>query len=89
MVMGYFGIILTSPKWMINIETSKTKEWPSGRAYEVADELKKRFRPTDIFLKAEQRTKLGQLNLRKEQILTILLQQLEPYKLNTGANLAK
>ena len=45
MVMGYFGKRLTSPKWMIKVENSKTKEWSSGCAYMIADELKKRLGP--------------------------------------------
>ena len=39
MVMGYFGITLTSPKWLTKVKNSKTKEWPSGPAYLVIEKL--------------------------------------------------
>ena len=79
MVMGYFGITLTSPKWMIKVENSKTEEWPSCCAYTIADELKKTFRPNDMFSKVEQKTKLCQLEYKKgkNQTLTVLVQQSE------------
>ena len=35
-VMGFFGITLTSPKWMTKVEKLRTEEWPSGRAYLIA-----------------------------------------------------
>ena len=59
MVMGYFGITLTSPTWMIKVKNLKTEEWPSGCAYMITDELKKTFRPKDMFSKAEQTMKVG------------------------------
>jgi hypothetical protein len=67
MVMGYLGITLTSPKWMIKVEKTKSEKWPSGLAYEVAKALKKRYRPNDMLSKAEQKTKLGLLRLRQGQ----------------------
>jgi hypothetical protein len=45
----------------------KSKEWPDGLAYKVADELRKKFRPKDMLSKAEQRTKFGHLKFKKEQ----------------------
>ena len=45
----------------------RTKEWPSGRAYLIAEELEETFRPKDMFSKAEQKTKLGQLKYKKGQ----------------------
>jgi hypothetical protein len=45
MVVSYFRITLTSPKWMTKVKNLKTEEWPSGRAYMIADELKREFRP--------------------------------------------
>ena len=65
MVVGYFGIRWSSLKWMTKVENSKTKKWPSGCTYKVADELVKTFRPQDIFSKAEQSTKLDQLKFKK------------------------
>ena len=49
----------------MKVKNLKTKEWPSGCAYMIADEPKKTFRPKDMFLKAEQKTKLGQLKYTK------------------------
>ena len=65
MVMGYFGITLTSPKWMIKVENLRTKEWPSGCAYLIAEELEETFRPKDMLSKAERNTKVGQLKYKK------------------------
>ena len=65
MVVGYFGIILTSPKWMSKVENSKTEEWPSCCAYLIAEELEETVRSKDMFSKAEQNTKLGQLKYKK------------------------
>ena len=45
----------------------RTEEWPSGRAYLIAEELKEMFRPKDMFLKADQKIKLGQLEYKKGQ----------------------
>ena len=45
MVMGYFGITLTSPKWMIKVEHLRTEEWPSGCAYLITEEPEETFRP--------------------------------------------
>ena len=64
-VMGFFGITLTSPKWMIKAEKSRTEEWPSGRVYLIVEELKETFRPMDVFSKAHQKTILGQLKYKK------------------------
>ena len=49
MVTGYFGITLTSPKWMIKVKKLKAEEWPSGCAYMIAEELEETFRPKDIY----------------------------------------
>jgi hypothetical protein len=65
--MGYLGITLTSPKWMIKVEKTKSEKWPSGLTYEVAEALKKKYRPNDMLSKAEQKTKLGLLKLKKDQ----------------------
>ena len=65
--MGFFGITLISSKWMIKVENSRIEEWPSGRAYLIAEELKKMLRPKDVFSKAYQKTKLGQLKYKKGQ----------------------
>ena len=67
MVMSYFGITLTSPKWMIKVKNLKTKGWPSGCAYMVVEVPAETFLPKDMFLKAEQNTKLGQLKYKKGQ----------------------
>ena len=67
MVMGYFGITLTSPKWMIKVKNLKTKGWPSGCAYMVVEVPAETFLPKDMFLKAEQNTKLGQLKYKNGQ----------------------
>ena len=66
-VMGFFGVTLTSAKWMTKVEKSRTEEWPSGLAYLIAEELEETFRPKDMFSKAEQKTKLGQLKYKKGQ----------------------
>jgi hypothetical protein len=66
-VMGFFGVTLTSAKWMTKVEKSRTEDWPSGLAYLIADELEETFRPKDMFSKAEQKTKLGQLKYKKGQ----------------------
>ena len=66
--MGYFGISLTSPKWMIKVKNSRTEEWPSGRAYLIAEELEETFRPKDILSKADQKKKLGQLKYKKSAL---------------------
>ena len=54
MVMGFLGMILTSPKWMIKVEKSKTAKWPSGRVYEVPDTPKKKCTPNDMLSEVEQ-----------------------------------
>ena len=67
MVTGYFGIRLTSPTWMIKVNNLRTEEWPSGCAYLIAEELEELFRPRDVFSKAEEKTKIGQLKHKKGQ----------------------
>ena len=66
-VMGFFVVTLTSAKWMTKVKKLRTEEWPSGRAYLIAEEPKETFRPKDMFSKAEQKTKLGQLKYKKGQ----------------------
>ena len=68
MVMWYFKLTLTSPKWMIEVKHLRTKEWPSGRAHLIAEELEETFRPKDMFSKAEQKKKLGQLKYKKSAL---------------------
>ena len=67
MVMGYYEITLISPKLMIKVKNSKTEEWPSGRAWLIAEELKETYRPKDMFSKTEEKTKVGQLKYKKGQ----------------------
>ena len=67
MVMGYFGLPLPSPKWMIKVNTNKNKEWPSGCAHLIVEEPEETFRHKDLFSKAKQKTKLGQLKYKKGQ----------------------
>ena len=64
-VVGFFGVTLTSAKWMTKVKKSRTEDWPSGLAYLIAEELEETFRPKDMFSKAEQKTKLGQLKYKK------------------------
>ena len=52
---------------MIKVENSKTGKWPSGRTYIITEELEETFRPKDMFSKAEQKTRLGQLKYKKGQ----------------------
>ena len=52
---------------MIKVENLKTEEWPSGRAYLIAEELEETYRPKDMLLKADKKTKLGKLKYKKEQ----------------------
>ena len=66
-VMGFSGITLTFPKWMLNVENSRTEEWPSGCAYLIAEELEETFRPMDMFSKADQEAKVDQLKYKKGQ----------------------
>jgi hypothetical protein len=67
MVMGYLGITLTSPKWMIKVEKTKSEKWPSGLAHKVGEALKRKYRFNDMLSKADQKTKLGFLKLEKGQ----------------------
>ena len=76
MVIGYFGIKLTSPSWTCNVKDLRTEEWPSGPAYLIVEELEARFKPMDMFSKAEQKTKVGQLKYtRKDRTLIIFVQR--------------
>ena len=52
---------------MIKVKNLRTEEWPSGRAYLIAEELEETYRPKDMFSKAEQKTNLGQLKYKKGQ----------------------
>ena len=54
-VMGFFGVTLTSAKWMTKVEKSRNEEWPSGLAYLIAEELEETFRPKDMFSEADQK----------------------------------
>ena len=70
MVMEYLGIPLTSPKWMIEVENSKTEEWPSGHTYMIAEEPEETFRPKDMFSKAEKKTKIGSVEVQAGLAMT-------------------
>ena len=50
--MGFFNIALTSEKWTTKVKKLRTEEWPSGCAYLIAEELEEKFRPKDMFSKA-------------------------------------
>ena len=50
---------------MIKVKILKIEEWHSGHAYMIADELEKTFRSTDMYSKADEKTKLGQLKYKK------------------------
>ena len=58
---------MAPPKWKIKVKKLRTEEWPSGCAYLFAEELEETFRPKDMFLKADQKTRLGQLKYKKGQ----------------------
>ena len=51
----------------VKVKNLRTEEWPSGRACLIAKELGETFRPKDVFSKAEQKTKVGQLKYKKGQ----------------------
>ena len=78
MVMDYFGITLTSLKLMIKVKNLRTEEWPSGRAYLLVEELEETFRPKDMFSNSD--------STRKDRTLTVLVRQIEAYKLNIGTS---
>ena len=55
--MRFLGItLLTSQKWMIEVEKTKTVKWTSGYVYKVVDALKMKYRPTDMLSKLEEDT---------------------------------
>jgi hypothetical protein len=58
------------------IEGSMTQQWPSGLAYLVVDALYKRYRPVDIIMRVEMRTRLNQVSMKTHEDPRTLFDQL-------------
>jgi hypothetical protein len=53
-----------------------TQQWPSGLAYLVVDALYKRYRPVDIIMRVEMRTRLNQFSMKTHEDPRTLFDQL-------------
>jgi hypothetical protein len=58
------------------IEQSMTAKWPSGLAYDVVDELFKRYRPVDIICRVEMRSRLNQVTMSADEDPRAMFDQL-------------
>ena len=62
---------------LLNIlEQSETRDWPSGLAYIVIDELFKKYKPVDIISRVEMRTRLSQVKMKADEDPRMLFNQL-------------
>jgi Zinc knuckle len=58
------------------VSKAKTKEWPEGLVYLVAQELRKKFKPNVIISKVEMRQKLNHVSMKKGSDPAILFETL-------------
>ena len=67
MVAGNLGIAINSASLILKIEKMKTAEWPNNLAFEIIEMLNKKFRPNDLLVLGEQKTKLLGIKLEPDQ----------------------
>ena len=49
----------------MRLEKTKTKSWPSGKAWKFLEGLLKKYQPKDLLVRAEQKKKLMLIGLNK------------------------
>jgi Zinc knuckle len=76
LAMASFTMVFTREGITCLVSKAKTKEWPEGLAYLVAQELNKKFKPKDIISKVEMRQKLNQVSMKKGSDPAILIETL-------------
>jgi hypothetical protein len=76
LAMASFTMAFTREGNMRLVSKAKTKEWPEGLAYLVAQELNKKFKPNNIISKVEMRQKLKQVSMKKGSDPAILFETL-------------